>query len=263
MNNPVEAFNFEGQNVRTTVIDNEPWFVLSDVCKVLEIANVGNAKKRLDQADIHSMDVWSEANNRSYLVTTVNESGLYDVILDSRKPQAKAFRRWITSDVIPSIRKHGVYVTEEVAEEGPDVLMAKALLAAKDTLDKQEARIAGLENTVEEMEPMARLGEIMQQSEDTITIGDLAKLLNTRGLFAGGRTKLYHWLREEGYLMKMGTAGHAPTQRYINQGLFDVAEDTFYTDWGAPKVSYKTTVTTKGQRYFIEEFQSMNALLNG
>lgn len=109
-------FTFEGQNVRTFTIDGAPWFVLGDVCKVLDL-RVDAVKTRLDQADHSTTGVWSAENNRNYAVTIVNESGLYDVILDSRKPQAKAFRRWITAEVIPSIRKTGSYTAQEVYQD--------------------------------------------------------------------------------------------------------------------------------------------------
>lgn len=115
MNNGMQFFSFNTTNEIRTVVDmnGEPWFVASDVCAALDIANVGNALGRLDKADIRSTDVWSAANNRAYATKTVNESGLYDLVLDSRKPEARAFRRWITREVLPNIRRDGFHIDDD------------------------------------------------------------------------------------------------------------------------------------------------------
>lgn len=125
-------FEYEGHDFRTVDVNGEPWFVAADVCKVLEIINVGNALSRLDEADIRSTDVWSPLNNRAYATKIVNESGLYDLILDSRKPEAKRFRRWITAEVLPTIRKTGgVYADPELDLSDPGVVLDKFEMAVK------------------------------------------------------------------------------------------------------------------------------------
>ena len=249
----VVPFDFEGHVVRTIVPDDEPWFVLKDVCEVLGMTRtIADVKKRLDQADVGTTDIYSEARNRSYATTIVNESGLYDVILDSRKPQAKAFRRWVTSDVLPSIRKHGVYVTEEVAAETPDVLMARALLAAKDTLDKQEQRIADLEmseaaaleaqeraevaNRV--MKPKARGFDTFIRSKGAFDFNRVAKNLGI------GRNKMLSELRRQGVLMSRGEVKNVPYQRYAHH--FEITPYVYVNKWGTEISQYKVRVKPSG-----------------
>lgn len=250
-----QLFQFEDTPVRTLLIENEPWFVLSDVCKAAGIKNVGDAKKRLDQAYIGTTDVWSGAGNRSYEVATVNEAGLYDVILDSRKPQAKRFRRWVVNDILPMIRKTGGYVTKETLDD---------MFTDPSNIEKIVGKWKEAHEALEEanlklelQQPKVDFAEAVEKSGKNIQLGDMAKMLSTRGLFDGGRNKFINLLKQHGYIMKLGTAGIAPTQRYVNQGLLSVHEQVLKDAYGNDfKSSYRTDVTPKGQRYFIEKFKA-------
>ena len=245
----LNKFDFEGKQVRTVVIDNEPWFVLSDVCKVLEIANVGNAKARLDQDDIRTMDV-IDSIGRKQKTATVNESGLYDVILDSRKPQAKQFRRWITSEVIPSIRKHGGYLTEEKIEEAlfnPDVIIKLAT-----DLKEERAKRAELEAQKALDAPKVALAEAVGATQGNVTLSTMSKILRNAGSTMN-RSEFCQWLRDEGYLYKAkgGNTANLPIKAWEDAGLFEVQYQ-----WipAAGRTVESTHVTAAGQEYFINLF---------
>ena len=173
-NDQITPFNFNGNNVRTIADDQgEPWFVLKDVCDVLEITNPRNAAARIASSDkgVRAMDTPGGTQN----ITIVNESGLYDVILDSRKPQAREFRRWVTAEVIPSIRKHGGYLTERKIEEvlaDPDTIIKLAT-----DLKEERARRAELETQRKIDAPKVLFADAVATSKSDILVGDLAKIL--------------------------------------------------------------------------------------
>lgn len=254
-NEMLQLFEFENTPVRTFLIDNEPWFVLMDVCNAAGINNARMAKKRLDQADVSTTDVSDGTQNRK--TSIINESGLYDVILDSRKPQAKRFRRWVVAEVLPMIRKTGGYVTKETLDD----MFTDPSNIAKIVGKWKEAHEALEEANLklELQQPKVDFADAVEMSGKNIQLGDMAKMLNTRGLYDGGRNKFVKLLKERGYIMRVGTAGIAPTQRYIDQGLLSVHErvlkDTNGNDF---KTTYRTDVTPKGQRYFIEKFKAGN-----
>lgn len=252
-NEMTQLFQFEDTPVRTLLIDNEPWFVLMDVCNAAGINNARMAKKRLDQADVSTTDVSDGVQNRK--TTIINEAGLYDVILDSRKPQAKRFRRWVVNDILPMIRKTGGYVTKETLD---DIFTDPANI--QKIVGKWKEAHEALEEAkmkLELQQPKVDFADAVEKSGKNIQLGDMAKMLNTRGLFDGGRNKFINLLKEQGFIMKLGTAGIAPTQRYINQGLLSVHEQVLKDRYGNDfKTSYRTDVTPKGQRYFIEKFKA-------
>ena len=256
-NEMLQLFQFEDVPVRTILIDNEPWFVLSDVCSAAGVKQAATVKKRLDQADVATNNIWSEATNQSYKVTIINEAGLYDVILDSRKPQAKRFRRLVVAEVLPMVRKTGGYVTKETLDD----MFTDPSNIAKIVGKWKEAHEALEEANLklELQQPKVDFADAVEMSGKNIQLGDMAKMLNTRGLYDGGRNKFVKLLKERGYIMRVGTAGIAPTQRYIDQGLLSVHErvlkDTNGNDF---KTTYRTDVTPKGQRYFIEKFKAGN-----
>lgn len=244
-------FDFEGQQVRTVMIEDEPWFVLPDVCKVLEISNSGNAKQRLDEEDkgIHTVDTPGGKQRTS----VINESGLYDVIFMSRKPQAKSFRRWVTNEVLPSIRKHGVYMTEEVRQEAmvsPDFLRE----IAQTLEDEQRAREA-LEREKEENAPKVEFAENVEASSETITMTELAKLIDSVVGDMNVR-KLSQILREEGYLYKRQINGVTlPKKEAVDKGLFKVKETGYWSNVQSEFIpTVQTRVTGKGQTYFLAKF---------
>lgn len=245
----LKNFDFEGNQVRTAVIDNEPWFVLSDVCKVLGIGNVTDTKARLDQLDFDSIEV---QNSRGQMRQTVcvNESGLYDVILDSRKPQAKAFRRWITSEVIPSIRKHGGYLTEEKIEEAlfnPDVIIKLAT-----DLKEERAKRAELEAQKALDAPKVALAEAVGATQGNVTLTTMSKILRNAGSTMN-RSEFCQWLRDEGYLFKAkaGNTANLPIKMWEDAGLFEVQ---YHWIPAAGRTVESTHVTAAGQEYFINLF---------
>lgn len=238
--NEVTPFDFNGANVRTiTDDDGEPWFVLKDVCDVLEITNPRNAAARITSSDkgVRAMDTPGGTQN----LTVVNESGLYDVILDSRKPQAREFRRWVTSEVIPSIRRHGGYLTEQKIEDvlaDPDTIIKLAT-----DLKVERARRAELEAQQREDAPKVLFADAVATSKSEILVGDLAKILKGNGIDLGAN-RLFSWMRANGFLInRKGTDWNMPTQRAMELGLFRVKETAITHSDGHVTVNKTPKVT--------------------
>ena len=212
MNNEIQVFNFNGADVRTQVIDSEPVFCLSDVCKVLGISNVGNCKSRLTEKGIRTMDTPTAGGVQS--MTYISEQNLYKVIFQSRKPEAEAFTDWVTGEVLPAIRRTGGYMAAR-PDEKPEEIMARALLLAKDTMDRQAARIAEQETRIAEQSrqiaektealaaaaPKAAFVDNFCVSTGTILVRDFAKhIAQALGLKGFGEKVLFAYLKENGYL---------------------------------------------------------------
>ena len=240
--NDVKIFeNPEFGRVRTTVIDGEPWFVAADVCHALDIGNPSDALNRLDDDERTLVSIEGASNGKP--VNGVNEPGLYSLVLGSRKPEAKAFKRWITHEVIPAIRKTGGYhVPQSPAEQ-----MAQGLLAAQKLLAEKDKRI-------EEMRPKEIFADAVSVSKTDILIGDLAKLIKQNGHDIGQK-RLFAWLREKGYLIKRkGLDWNMPTQKAMEMKLFRVKETVVTHADGHTTVSKTPKVTGKGQVYFVNKF---------
>lgn len=247
--NQLQKFMYTNQEVRSTVINGEPWFVAKDVCDVLEILNSRDALNRLDEdeKDVVSTDTLGGKQN----VSIVNESGLYSLILGSRKPEAKQFKRWITHEVIPSIRQHGAYMTPSTIEKvltDPDFIIQ---MANQMKTEQEKNRL--LQQKIEADKPKVHFAESVEISKDSILVADLAKLLRQKGVEIGEH-RLYKWLREEGYLIKSGTEYNRPTQRSMELGLFEVKTGHRGSSDGTIKLTYTSKVTGKGQIYFINKF---------
>lgn len=225
--------------IRTTTINGEPWFVAVDVCKALEIQNNRDAISRLD-ADEKGVASTDTLGGKQEL-TIVNEPGLYALVLGSRKPEAKAFKRWITHDVIPTIRKHGAYMTPEKVEEillNPDTIIKLAT-----ELKEERERTAALNAKIKADKPYTEFGAAIAANSDAILVRDFAKLLHNDGIKMGEK-RLYKWLRENGFLMQ--TAPTKPYQKYVDMGWFRVDERSISTVQGQMIVS-TTKITGKGQ----------------
>lgn len=250
MNN-LQEFNFKGNNVRTILLDGEPSFIGIDITKALGYSNGRDALKRhVDDEDKNTVVIPDGTSGNPYK-TVINESGLYSLILSSKLPASKAFKRWVTSEVLPSIRKHGAYMTDQKAYEithNPDSL-ADLLLQAGEQLKQKDIRIS-------ELTPKAQFADQISKSDDTILIRDLAKLLFKNGI-AIGQKELFRWLVEKGYLIKQHN-GYTPTQKAVNLGVFEVRETPIVHRYTNPTVSFTTLVTTKGQKYFIKKFLDVN-----
>lgn len=233
--------------VRTIERDGEPWFVAADVCRALEHSNVTVALDRLDEDEKAKLNLGLPGGATG----CVNEPGLYSLVLGSRKPEAKAFRRWITHEVIPSIRRHGLYATPEAVEQmlnNPD-MMIKALTALKDEREKRKA----LEAEAALNKPKVLFSEAVASSHNSILIGDLAKLIRQNGVPVGQK-RLFEILRQEGFLISRGEARNMPTQKAMEAGLMEIKETTIASPDGFTRVTKTPKITGKGQVYFINRY---------
>ncbi len=244
-------FTYEGTPVRTLSRDGEPWFVLADLCRVLDIANVGNVAARLDVLNIRQTEV---ENSRGQMRRTliVNEPGMYEVVLRSDKTEATSFRRWITHEVLPSIRKRGMYATPAAAEamlQDPDVL-----IRVLEEVKAERAKRSELEQLREVEKPKVLFADSVATSDTTILVGDLAKILKGNGLDVGAN-RLFAMLREDGFLIKRkGTDWNMPTQRAMELGLFKIKESSHIHSDGHVTISKTPKVTGKGQTYLVNHY---------
>lgn len=243
--NQLQKFMYSNQEVRSTVINGEPWFVAKDVCDVLELTNSRMAIERLDEDEkgVSSTDTPGGKQN----VTIVNESGLYSLILGSRKPEAKQFKRWITHEVIPTIRKTGGYVLPQTM---PETL--RLLAAEIEKNQEAEAQNQRLALQIEMDRPKTIFADAVSASNDSILIGQLATYLKQNGVDIGQK-RLFDYLREEGYLCKSGERRNLPTQRSMELKLFEVKEFTVNGNSGS-RIRSTPKVTGRGQIYFLNKF---------
>lgn len=250
MTSNIHPFTYNAQPVRVVTIDGEPWFVLADLCKVLDLAKPSRVAMRIadDMKGAHLMSTPGGDQE----MTIVSEAGMYEVIIRSDKPEAVAFRRWVTSEVLPSIRKHGGYLTDQKIEDildNPDTIIE---LATK--LKSERAKRAALEKQAAIDTPKARFADAVSASHTSILIGDLAKLLRQNG-YEIGQNRLFEMLRRDGYLCSAkGGMWNMPTQKAMNLGLFEVKETTIVHSDGHVSISKTTKVTGKGQVYFVTRF---------
>lgn len=234
--------NVFGQ-VRVVEQNGEPWFVAKDVCECLEINNSRQALSRLDTDE--KADVILNDGSQNRKMNIVNEYGLYSLVLSSRKPEAKEFKRWITHEVIPSIRKYGSF-NMAIPRTLPDALNAYA-----NEIEAHQKTQALLEA----QRPKVLFADSVAASHTSILIGELAKLLHQNGVKDMGQKRLFAWMREHGYLIsRKANDYNMPTQRAMELGLFQIKETTVTHSDGHISVSKTPKVTGKGQQYFIEKF---------
>lgn len=250
MDNQFLVFSYEGNEVRTVLHGDETLWVLKDVCDVLGLSDTNKVAERLDGDELTRIKFVSGGQTREMYAVT--ESGLYSVILRSDKPDAKKFKRWVTHEVLPTIRRHGAYVTPGKLEEmmnDPDVWI-KVLTALKnERAAKEHLQLEAAKN-----EPKVIFADAVSVSDGTILIGELAKILKGNGVEIG-QNRLFEKLRQDGYLIKrQGTDYNAPTQRAMELGLFRVKETAITHSDGHVTISKTTKVTGKGQQYFINLF---------
>ncbi|MFR7746811.1 MAG: phage antirepressor [Eggerthellaceae bacterium] len=241
----IQVFNNDQfGNVRALSLNDEPWFVAKDVCDVLGIKtnHLREDGRGLDDDEILSLPNW-EGRGSAPLI--VSEAGFYKLVMRSRKPEAKAFQRWVTHEVLPAIRRTGGYMVAK-QDETPEEIMARAVLVAQDTINRQKKQL-------EELKPKALFADAVAASDGTCLIGELAKMLKQNGANIG-QNRLFSWLRENGYLGKSGSNRNVPTQRAMEQGLFRIKETAVTHSDGHVTINRTTKVTGKGQRYFIELF---------
>lgn len=259
--NELQVFkNQELGSVRTLVINSEPWFVGKDVAEALGYGaenkkskaltnaikdHVGEEDKRLMSYEEFKGYRNGDLKNIShYGVTIINESGLYALIFGSKLESAQKFKRWVTSEVLPALRKTGQY---QVKELSGSELMAKALIEAQSVL-------AAKDKQIEEMKPKALFADAVATSHTSILVGELAKILKQNGIDMGQK-RLFAWLRENGFLIKRkGTDYNMPTQKAMDLGLFEIKEGSYVNGSGVNITTKTPKVTGKGQQYFINKF---------
>ena len=239
----LQIFNNEefGQ-IRTVTIDNEPWFVGKDVADNLGYQNGSrDINRHVLEEDRRKEMVFDGNQNKETIL--INESGLYALIFGSKLESAKRFKHWVTSEVLPSIRKTGGYQKPVQGKE----LLALAVLEAQKTIEEKDAQI-------EEMKPHAILGQAITTANTSILVGDMAKILRQNGVNIGGQ-RFFEYLREKGYLIKRkGADWNLPTQKSMEMGLFEIKESVHIDGNGCNKISRTPKITGKGQNYFVNHF---------
>lgn len=240
--------NEEFGEIRTITKDDEPWFVASDICRSLDLSNPTMAMQRIDDDEKAKFNLGLSGGETN----RVNEYGLYSLVLASRKREAKDFKRWITHEVLPSIRKNGGYIAgqETLSDEE---LLSKALMVAQRKIDEKNNIIAMQDSRIQGMIPKEIFADAVSASHTSILIGDLAKLICQNGVQIGQK-RLFEWLRENNFLIKSGTSRNMPKQRYVEQGLFEVKESNIQNPDGSVRITKTTKVTGKGQVYFVNKF---------
>lgn len=240
-----EIFNFHGQDVRTVTINGEPYLVGKDVAEILGYSRPDNAiRNHVDDEDKLVHQFSASGQNRN--MTVINESGFYALVLSSKLPRAKEFKRWVTSEVLPTIRKHGMFATDELLDN-PDF----AIATLQKLKEEREAKKL-LEATIEEQKPKVIFANAVSASHTSILVGDFAKLMRQNGLNFG-QNRMFAWLRENGYLIsRKGNSWNMPTQKAMDLGLFEIKETTINHSDGHISINKTPKITGKGQLYFAD-----------
>ena len=263
MSKKIELFkNEKFGEIRTAIDENgNPLFCLADVCKAISLTNPSSVKNRLDNEDIQLIDLHALNSNDGMKVnelgnaTTnfITEGGFYDVLLQSSSSKVKPFRKWVTSEVLPSIRKHGAYLTPEKIEEvlnDPDTIIKLAT-----TLKEERLKNAELEAINKAMQPKALFADSVVASDRSCLVSELAKILKQNDVDMG-QNRLFEWLRQNGYLCSKGEYYNQPTQKSMELGLFEMKKTTINKPDGSVLISTTTKITGKGQIYFVNKFLS-------
>lgn len=244
-----EIFNFHGQDVRTVTINGEPYLVGKDVAEILGYSRPDNAiRNHVDDEDKLVHQFSASGQNRN--MTVINESGFYALVLSSKLPRSKEFKRWVTSEVLPTIRKHGMFATDELLDN-PDFVIA----TLQKLKEEREAKKL-LEATIEEQKPKVIFANAVSASHTSILVGDFAKLMRQNGLNFG-QNRMFSWLRENGYLIsRKGNSWNMPTQKAMDLGLFEIKETTINHSDGHISINKTPKITGKGQLYFADKLLS-------
>ena len=231
----LELFHFKGKQVRSIQLEGEPWFVAADVCDVLGLSNPSQALSYLDRDErrLITNEAWRTNGN----MAIVSEPGLYSLVLRSRRPEAKGFRRWIAHEVIPALRQTGGYLMPDVSASA----VGSGNLLQFSRRDLLNLAIEA-ETECEELRPKAAFFDRVADSSDSFSLAETAKMLETEGY---GRNNLIKFLRCEGILM----ASNVAKQRYIDRGYFHIVQSEYYAPDGTPRVKAVTRVYEKGVNY--------------
>lgn len=245
--NELTVFNNEDfGEIRTMTIEGEPWFVAADVCRALDLSNPTIATSRLDEDERAKFNLGRQGDG-----TIINESGLYSLVLGSRKPEAKAFKRWITHDIIPTIRKTGGYVNDTA--QFIDSYFGQLDPSQKHALTMMFDESKRMSVQLKEQAPKVLFANAVETAHNSILIGDLAKIIRQNGVDIGQK-RLFDWMRQNGYLIKGGQSKNMPTQKAMDMNLFEVKESTVNNPDGSVRITRTTKVTGKGQTYFVKKF---------
>ncbi|MGV0118623.1 phage antirepressor [Lacticaseibacillus paracasei] len=255
--NELQEFNFQGNQLRTVLIDSEPFFVGKDAATAIGYKNFRDALKTHVKAK-YKRESRITTPFGTQTMTVISEPGLYQLAGESKLPSADPFQDWVYEQVLPSIRKHGAYMTPETIEKAiynPDFIINLAT-----QLKDEQAKTAELTADNETMKPKALFADAVATSHTTILVGDLAKVIKQNGVDIGAK-RLFAWLREQGYLIKrIGADYNSPTQRAMELGLFEVKETAISHSDGHVTVQKTPKVTGKGQQYFINKFLQKEAI---
>jgi len=251
--NEISTFNFNMFPVRVINIDDDPWFVAKDVADILEYSEAAMMTRRLDDDEKTTLPFRQDGSNYQTNMTVINESGLYNAILGSNKPEAKVFKKWITSEVLPSIRKHGAYATPVTIEKmiaDPDF----AIGLFRELKKEQDARKA-LEAKAETDRPRIVFAESIEVSQTSILVGEMAKLIKQSTGADIGQNRFFDFLRENGYIHSTGEQRNLPTQRSIDAGWMEIKEGSRFDNNGVSFITRTPKITGKGQVYFVNLFK--------
>lgn len=248
--NDLKVFMYNEQTVRTLFDEKgELFFVGKDVAEILGYQRPDNAiRNHVDDEDKAMHQISASGQMRNMLA--INESGLYSLVLSSKLPTAKQFKRWVTSEVLPNIRKHGTHMTSETIEKvlaDPDTIIQIATQLKEERAKRMQAEVV-----IEQQKPQVLFAKAVETSETSILVGQLAKLLTQNGINIG-QNRLFAWLRDNGYLGKKGAHYNEPTQYAVERGWFEVVERTMQNPDGSVRITRTTKVTGKGQVYFINK----------
>lgn len=249
-NGELKIFNYKNNEVRTTIKDGEIWWVLKDVCQILGITNHKDIILKLepDEKGVEKIDSLGGTQK----TTIINEAGLYKTIFRSNKPEAKKFMHWVTHEVLPSIRKHGAYITSAKMEE----LMADPDTWVKliRTLQQERREKELLQNKIDKDKPKVIFSDAVSASDCHILIGEMAKILKGNGIEIG-QNRLFERLRKDGFLIRRkGSDKNIPTQKSMNLGLFRIIETAITHSDGHVTIAKTAKITGKGQVYFAKYF---------
>ena len=245
--NELQLFNFDGiHGIRVMHTEKEPMFVARDVCDILELGDTSKAVERLSPSMKGTNTVRTPGGNQEML--TITEAGIYKLVFTSRKPEAERFTDWLASEVLPSIRKHGMYATDELLDN-PDLLIQVATELKK---AREEKKL--LEDTIEQQKPQVLFAASVTASSTSILVADLAKILKKNGIEIG-EIRLWEWLRKNKYVIsEKGRSYNMPTQKSMELKVMEIKEGTRIDSKGNSKITKTTLVTGKGQVYFVNKF---------
>ncbi len=242
--NDIQLFAFKNKRIRTLIFNNEPWFIGKDVADILGYSNPRDAlSKHVDDEDKNSVAI-RDGNKGNPNQTIINESGVYGLIFSSKLPDAKSFKRWVTTEVLPQIRVSGSYQKKELTGEE---LMAKAFIEAKSIMERQREEII-------EMKPKALFADTVAASKSSILVGQEAKLISQSG-YPIGQNRFFAWLRANGYLCSRGADYNMPTQKSREMNLIEIRIRTVTNPDGSVRETKTPVITGKGQIYFLNKFK--------